>query len=94
MLSLKSVSKIIIYTWKSGNSIPWLLDKNLKSQLLIINAESDHQDLVGYFVSKGDSYYFGNLRSLKDVNNSVLYDIEQSKEVLIEAIEKYGKAKR
>lgn len=94
LLSLENIPKIIIYTWKSGDPIPWLLDKNFKSQAIILNAESDHQDLIGYFISKNNSYYFGNLRSLKDVNNSVLYDIEQSKDVLTEAIERYGKTQR
>lgn len=70
-------SDIIFYVWKPSNCIDWLFDKILKSDLIIFNAESTEQSLVGYLFSKKNSYYFGNLRSLhKFKKNKILDQIE------------------
>jgi len=94
LMNLDLDEKIIVYTWSQADNINWILDKQLKSQVIIFNAESQFQDLVGYLCSKKNSYYFGYLRSLKQINNSAIYDIEQVKEILTESVNNYGKTKR
>lgn len=94
LLDLDLDEKIVVYTWSQNDELDWLFDKQLKSQIIIFNAESYFQDLIGYFCSKKNSYYFGHLKSLKKINNSAIYDIEQLKEILIESINLYGKTKR
>jgi hypothetical protein len=73
---------LIVYSWKSGNSAEWLFDKLPKCQMTIFNADSQEESLVGYLAAKNRSYYFGNLRALKLVNNSVLYDVESITTIL------------
>ena len=94
LLSLDLDEKIIVYNWSPTDNLKWLFDKQLKSQLILFNAESELQDLVGYFCAKTNSYYFGYLKSLKQINNSAIYDIEQLKEILIESVNTYGKNER
>jgi hypothetical protein len=84
-------SNIIIYSWVIGNDVSWLIDKSRKSQLIIFNAESQDQIIIGYLASKPNAFYFGNLRSLNHVNKSVLFDSEDTKEILIKMLNLYGK---
>jgi hypothetical protein len=94
LLSLITDEKIIVYTWNQSDDMAWLFDKQAKAQLVLFNAESQFQDLVGYFSSKNHGYYFGHLRSLKYVNKSAVHDVEELKEILIERIGIYGQTKR
>lgn len=73
---------LIVYSWKSGNSTEWLFDKLPKCQMTIFNADSQEELLVGYLAAKNRSYYLGNLRALKLVNNLVLYDVESITTIL------------
>lgn len=77
---------IIIYVWKIGDDLEWLFDKKHKSKFIIFNADSLNQTLVGYFSAQPNSYYFGTLRDLNRVNNSVIYDIEQCSTVITKFI--------
>lgn len=94
LLSLITDEKIIVYAWNQSDDMSWLFDKQAKAQLVLFNAESQFQDLVGYFSSKKHGYYFGHLRSLKYVNKSAVHDVEELKEILIERIGIYGQTKR
>lgn len=73
---------LIAYCWRSGDSPDWLFDKLAKCRLIIFNAESREEMLVGYLASKSRSHYLGNLRTLKIVNKSVLYDVDSIKTIL------------
>jgi hypothetical protein len=94
LLSLNNIPQTIIYVWKYPEDINWLLDKSRKSDIIIFNAESEDQSLVGYFAGKPNSWYFGHLRSLKDVNRSVIYDVSQCSDILTLTFEKHGKTQR
>lgn len=83
---MNDFSNIIIYVWKIGDDIEWLFDKKHKSRLIIFNADSANQTLVGYFAAQTDSYYFGVLRDLNRVNNSVIYDNEQCRNIITKFI--------
>lgn len=69
---------IINYVWKMGDSIEWLIDKITKSNFILFNADSGANDLIiGYIAAQPNSYYFGTLRDLNLVNNSVIYNADQ-----------------
>lgn len=77
---------IITYLWNSTNSVDWLLDKKHKSQLIIFNADSDNDIIVGYMAAQKNSHYFGILRSLTAVNNCVIYNTDQIHNLLEKVI--------
>ena len=75
---------IIVYIAKSQDDVKWTLDKKQKCSIIIINAESENQTMVGYLAAQPNSYYIGNLRSLKDVNIRELNSIESIKQIMEE----------
>jgi hypothetical protein len=90
LTELETIPSIIAYSWKIGDPLNWLFDKMHKSHLIMFNAASDDQQLVGYFAGKSNSVYFGDIRALKLVNNSAVFDVEQCKEVLTKIFNTYG----
>lgn len=91
LLDFDQIPSVVIYNASISTNITWILDKIFKSDIIIFNASSEHQHLVGYLTSKFNSYYFGDLRDLSLVNNSVIFDIHQLKEILERQFEKHGK---
>jgi hypothetical protein len=91
LLKFDSVPSTIIYNSSSYTDINWIIDKFLKSDLIFFNADSEHQQLVGYFAGKPNSFYFGELKSLSLVNNSIIFDSYQIKEILERKFNNYGK---
>jgi hypothetical protein len=87
---IEDFSTIVSYIWKVGDDIDWLLDKKYKSDLIIFNADSVNQTIVGYMSAQRDSYYFGNLKSLSNVNTSTIYSAEQCGHLLNRYIKKYN----
>jgi hypothetical protein len=78
----------IIYIW-NGENYPWLMDKKLKSDLLIFNAEYENQELIGYFSAQPNAYYLGNLKTLGIINKRIIHDVDQLILILKESIIKY-----
>lgn len=68
--------KLVIYLWGSTDDVDWLLDKKDKSSIILLNSQSEDNYLVGYFASKPNCYYFGNLKHLSKINNNELYGQE------------------
>ena len=72
---------VINYVWKMGDSVEWLLDKVIKSDFILFNADSPNNGatelIIGYIAAQPNSYYFGNLRDLNLVNKSVIYNSDQ-----------------
>lgn len=87
---LKILPTIITYIWKNNDNIEWLFDKKHKSCLIMFNADDDNDLLVGYLAGQKNSYYFGILKSLKLINNNVIYDADQLLEIMEKVINKYG----
>lgn len=87
---LDTVPATVIYTFNYGQDSSWLLDKYHKSNLIIFNADSMNSLMVGFFAGKKNSYYFGNLKTLNEVNKSVLYGIEDCQELLSTKYRIYG----
>jgi len=78
----EGVCNIIIYIANNPSDTQWILEKKIKSDLIIFNAESENQTLVGYFAALPNSYYFGMLRDLNSVNNRVIFTEEDFLEIL------------
>jgi hypothetical protein len=72
---------VINYVWKMGDSVEWLMDKVIKSDFILFNADSPNNGatelIIGYIAAQPNSYYFGNLRDLNLVNKSVIYNSDQ-----------------
>jgi hypothetical protein len=77
LLSVSCKQKIILYSWNSRDSIEWLIDKKHKSNLVIFNAESDNQILVGYLCAQKNSHYFGVLKTLGSVCKNDIYTYDE-----------------
>jgi hypothetical protein len=72
---------VVNYVWKMGDSVEWLMDKVIKSDFILFNADSPNNGatelIIGYIAAQPNSYYFGNLRDLNLVNKSVIYNSDQ-----------------
>jgi len=88
LTSLDSLPTIVLYVWNTGE-IGWLFDKKLKSNLIIFNAESVNEIIIGYMTAQKNSAYFGNLKDLSSINPQGIYNIDDCKNLLLNAIEKY-----
>jgi hypothetical protein len=89
LIEIKSMVKLAFYIWNGSDPVSWLLDKKLKSHLIIFNAESDRQNIIGYMSAQPNSYYLGNLKDLNIINNSALLDKDVMLEVFENQIGKY-----
>ena len=72
---------VVNYVWKMGDSVEWLMDKVIKSDFILFNADRPNTGatelIIGYIAAQPNSYYFGNLRDLNLVNKSVIYNSDQ-----------------
>lgn len=73
---LDTDTALIVYLWKSTDSVRWLLDKKTKSSLTVFDAEMQNQTIAGFLSAFPDSYYYGMLRDLDiyNVNNLMVAD--------------------
>lgn len=88
---LETKETLITYIWISSQDINWLLDKKQKSQVIIFNADSSLELIVGYVSAQPNSYYFGILKTLEIVNKSSIYDKDQLIHILEKHISYYEK---
>jgi hypothetical protein len=70
-------NRVILYVWNQGNDYDWLLDKKLKSDLIVFNANCFDQTLVGYLAAQSNSCYFGTLKSISKVNDTEINELSQ-----------------
>lgn len=87
LMKINYPDTIINYVWKLGDPIDWLLDKLLKGDLIIFNADSTNQTLVGWLAAQRNSYYFGNLKDLHIVNDHAIYSVDD----ILNLLEKISK---
>jgi len=90
LLNTSLLNKVIVYNWNSNNDVNWLLDKKQKSDLIIFNADSYNDIIVGYLSAQRNSCYFGNLKLLTGVNNLRIYGYDDCQKLLTHHLEKYG----
>lgn len=82
---------VITYVWNSSENFDWMVGKKHKSDIIIFNADSDNDILVGYMAAQLNSYYFGILKLLGKVNNSAIYTTEQLINILEKVKEQHGR---
>lgn len=85
LLSSNLKINCINYIWKLGEPVEWLLDKKIKSDLILFNAQSHNQSIVGYMAAQPNSNYFGILKDLDTVNNCAIYRVEDISTLLEKA---------
>ena len=76
LLELSLDTNVVVYLWKSTDPMSWLLDKRSKANLIIFNADSANDIIVGYMAAQKKSHYFGNLKLLSGANVANLYAME------------------
>jgi hypothetical protein len=67
---------VINYVWNTGEDVNWLLDKKVKSDVIIFNADVDDNTVTGYLSAQTKSCYFGTLKDLYLANDRAIYTIE------------------
>lgn len=77
---------ISVYIWQEENDFDWLVDKKLKADLIIFNAEQSDM-LTGYISGLKNSYYFGNLKNLDKFNTRCIFDLDVLKNIFYKVIE-------
>jgi hypothetical protein len=75
-------SALVSYIANGNHSCEWTLDKKQKCSIIIINAESTDQTMVGYLAAQKNCYYIGNLRSVSSVNNRSIITIDDLKTIM------------
>lgn len=80
--SLDFKNNIIVYIWNGLQDWSWFVDKKIKSDIIIFNADSENELITGYLAGQYNSYYFGNLKILDRVNNRAIYSSEDFKNLI------------
>ena len=90
LYNMKEIHDTVIYVSNGQDSCEWILDKKQKSSIIIYNADSENQTMVGYLSAQKNSYYFGDLKSLGSINNNKLISMEQIEMIMEEEYRKYA----
>ena len=86
---LDNIPKIIVYVANGNDDPKWVIDKKQKCSIIVFNAESQDQTMIGYLAAHHNSHYFGNLKSIAGANPSVIQDLTQLKTIMEDQIIKY-----
>jgi len=82
LLYSHSDDNLICYSYQDSEDVSWVIDKSIKSQLIVVNADSQNQTLIGYLLSKSNCYYVGNLKGLNSIIDKVIHDSDQFIDIL------------
>ena len=82
LLRISSDTSVITYMWGSNDDSYWLLDKKAKSDLIIFNANSRNELIVGYMAAQKNSHYFGTLKTLAQANAKAIYASEDCESLI------------
>ena len=80
---------ILNYVWRTSDSVAWLLDKKIKSDVIIFNADEENNTITGYLSAQIKSYYFGTLKDLHLANDRAIYTTEDVLTLLETMVKKY-----
>ncbi len=80
---------ILNYVWKTGDTVAWLLDKKIKSDVIIFNADAEDNTITGYLSAQSKSYYFGTLKDLHLANDRAIYSTEDVLTLLETMVKKH-----
>jgi len=79
---LQEIPQIIVYVANGQDDPKWIIDKKQKCSIIVLNAESQDQTMVGYLAAQKNCYYIGNLRSVSSVNNRPIITIDDLKTIM------------
>jgi len=82
LLKISSDTSVITYMWGSNDDSYWLLDNKVKSDLIIFNANSQNELIVGYMAAQKNSHYFGTLKTLAQANAKAIYASEDCESLI------------
>ena len=86
----ETTANAVVYSYNSWNeNIDWLIDKKHKSDLIIFNANSNNDLMVGYLAAQPNAHYFGTLKSLHNANNCAIYNTDQAIQLLEKTLTTY-----
>ena len=84
--NLKDYKPTIIYVSNGQNDTEWVLDKKQKCSIIVFNAEAVDQTMIGYLAAQSNSYYFGELRTLKLANGNRIKSKEELTKIMEDQI--------
>ena len=90
LYNMDSIPNTVIYVCNGQDNSKWVLDKKQKCSIIIYNADSDNQTMVGYMAAQSNAYHFGNLKSLSAINNKIISK-EQIEMIMEDQYKKYAK---
>jgi len=88
---LDNLPDTVMYIAKSNDNPQWILDKKLKSSIILFNADSDNQTFVGYLAAQQRSYYFGTLKSIGQANTYLLKNMDDITTMMEESTIKHAR---
>lgn len=91
LYEMKEIHDTVIYVCNGQDSYEWILDKKQKSSIIIYNANSENQTMVGYLSAQPNSYYFGILRTLELINNNKIVSKEQIETIMEDEYTKHAR---
>jgi hypothetical protein len=65
------------------------LDKKQKSDLILFNADSQNDILIGYLAAQKNSHYLGTLKSISRANARAIYASDDLKNLFTESLKNY-----
>mgnify|MGYP001552584133 FL=1 len=84
--NLSFETDLILYVWKNGEPEEWLIDKMLKSDLILANSSTLNQIMFGYLLAnKNKTHYFDYPTSLSFINNNQIH----SEDLLTQLLEEF-----
>jgi hypothetical protein len=87
--SFVSIPNIVTYIWRHGDSVDWMLDKKHKSHSIIFNADCEDHMVTGYMAAQSNSHYVGTLKTLRNVNNNAIYNVNDCVTIINNLIIRY-----
>ena len=75
-------NRLVVYMWSSVQEVTWFLDKKNKSRVILFNANSNNQLIVGYLSAQTNGYYFGTLRQIEVASKKNIVSKEQLNNIL------------
>ena len=72
----------VIYVWASSQNADWMLDKKIKSSVIVFDAESEDRLTTGILAADTKSYYFGTLYEYSSINKNKIVESERLIKIL------------
>jgi len=91
LTSMDNLYDTVMYIAKSNDDPQWILDKKIKSSIIILNAESDNQTLVGYLAAQPGSYYFGTIKTIGQAKTNILRNVDDVIKMMEENTTKHAR---